>query len=48
MSLSAQSIEDAKALALAAIESADSLEALKVAKLAHVGDKSPIARANQH
>jgi len=47
MSLSAQSIEDAKALALAAIESADSLEALKVAKLAHVGDKSPIARANQ-
>ncbi len=47
MSLSAQSIEDAKALALAAIASADSLEALKEAKLAHVGDKSPIARANQ-
>ncbi len=47
MSLSAQSIEDAKALALSAIESADSLEALKEAKLAHVGDKSPIARANQ-
>ena len=48
MSLSAQSIEDAKALALAAIESADSLEALKVAQVAHVGAKSPIARANQH
>jgi len=47
MSLSAQSIEDAKALALLAIEAADSLEALKEAKLAHVGDKSPIARANQ-
>ena len=47
MSLSAQSIEDAKALALAAIASADSLEALKEAKLAHVGDKSPIALANQ-
>ncbi|MEI6220331.1 MAG: phenylalanine--tRNA ligase subunit alpha [Actinomycetes bacterium] len=47
MSLSAQSIEDAKAHALTAIAAANSLEELKEAKLAHVGDKSPIARANQ-
>jgi len=47
MSLSAQSTEDAKAHALTAIAAANSLEELKEAKLAHVGDKSPIARANQ-
>ena len=47
MILSAQSIEDAKAHALTAIAAANSLEELKEAKLAHVGDKSPIARANQ-
>ena len=47
MSLSAQSIEDAKGLALQAIAGANSLDTLKEVKLAHVGDKSPIARANQ-
>jgi phenylalanyl-tRNA synthetase alpha chain len=47
MSLSAQSIEDAKGLALQAIAGANSLDTLKEVKLAHVGDKSPIARANR-
>ena len=47
MSLSEQAIDAAKEQALAAIESADSLEALKEIKSAHVGDKSPLARANQ-
>ena len=47
MSLSQQSIDDAKAAALTAITSASSLEELKEIKLAHVGDRSPIARANQ-
>ncbi len=46
MSLSEQSIECAKEEALTAINAADSLEALKEVKTAHVGDKSPIARAN--
>ena len=47
MSLSAQAIEDAKVEALSAIAGAEDLEALKEVKSAHVGDKSPIARANQ-
>ena len=47
MSLSEQSIETAKEEALAAISAADSLEAIKEVKAAHVGDKSPISRANQ-
>ena len=47
MTLSEQSIEDAKSHALAAIAAADSLEALKEVRLQHAGDKSPIARANQ-
>jgi len=47
MSLSEISIEDAKAAALAAIATADSLDHLKDVKLAHIGDRSPISRANQ-
>ncbi len=47
MSLSAQSIEDAKAHALEAIDRANSLEDLREVRLLHIGDKSPIARANQ-
>jgi len=47
MSLSAQAIEEMKADALVAIAKADSLDSLKEVKLAHVGDKSPIAKANQ-
>src|ERR1035437_9762546 len=47
MNLSAQAIEEIKTNALAAIANADSLDSLKEVKLAHVGDKSPIAKANQ-
>ena len=47
MSLSAQAIEDAKNEALSAIAAAADLEALKEVKSTHVGDKSPIAKANQ-
>ena len=47
MSLSQQAIDAAREEALAAIESAKSLEVLKEIKVAHVGDKSPLARANQ-
>src|SRR5450631_1799139 len=47
MSLSAKAIEEIKGNALAAISRADSLDSLKEVKLAHVGDKSPIAKANQ-
>ena len=50
MSLSAQAIEEIKSIeenALTAIAKADSLDSLKEVKLAHVGDKSPIAKANQ-
>ncbi len=47
MSLSEHSIDVAKAAALAAIAGATSLEELREVKLSHIGDKSPIARANQ-
>jgi phenylalanyl-tRNA synthetase alpha chain len=47
MSLSASAIESAKNDALAAISAANSLEQIKEVRTAHVGDKSPIARANQ-
>ena len=47
MSLSEQAIDAAREEAVAAIESAKSLETLKEIKVAHVGDKSPLARANQ-
>ena len=47
MSLSAESIDDARGEAITAISQANSLEALKEAKIAHVGDRSPISRANQ-
>ncbi len=47
MSLSFESIEESKGNALAAIEEARSLDSLKEVKLAHVGDKSPIAKASQ-
>lgn len=47
MTLSAEAIEAAKVDALAAIAGSDSLETLKEARLAHVGERSPIAKANQ-
>jgi phenylalanyl-tRNA synthetase alpha chain len=47
MTLSAENVESAKVLAIAAINEADSLESLKEVKLAHMGDRSPIAKANQ-
>ncbi len=47
MTLSAENVESAKVLAIAAINEADSLESLKELKLAHMGDRSPIAKANQ-
>jgi phenylalanyl-tRNA synthetase alpha subunit len=40
-------IEAIKNQALAAIDQATSLDELKEVKIAHVGDRSPIARANQ-
>ncbi len=42
-----QEIEAIKNQALAAIDQATSLDELKEVKIAHVGDRSPIARANQ-
>ncbi len=42
-----QEIEAIKNQALAAIDQATSLDELKEMKIAHVGDRSPIARANQ-
>ena len=47
MSLAEHSIEVAKDEALAAISAADSLEVIREVKAAHIGDKSPISRANQ-
>ena len=47
MSLAEHSIEVAKDEALAAIGAADSLEVIREVKAAHIGDKSPISRANQ-
>ena len=47
MSLAEHSIEVAKDEALAAISGADSLEVIREVKAAHIGDKSPISRANQ-
>ncbi len=47
MSLSVPSIESAKVEALIAITNASSLELLKEVKIAHMGDRSPISKANQ-
>ena len=47
MSLSVEAIDEIKGNALAAIADAVSLDSLKEVKLAHVGDKSPIAKSNQ-
>ena len=47
MSLSAESIDGAREEALSAISRAKSLDALKEVKIAHMGDRSPISRANQ-
>jgi len=47
MTLSAENVESARILAVTAINEADSLDGLKEAKLAHMGDRSPIAKANQ-
>ena len=46
-SLSADFVEKAVAAALAAFDSAKTLEELKAARLAHAGDKSPIALSNR-
>lgn len=45
--LSPESIDQAVADALAAIESAASLDELKEARIAHTGDRSPLALANR-
>lgn len=47
MSLSQHSIDEISGVALAAIAAASDLESLKAVKIAFVGDKSPIAKANQ-
>ena len=47
MSLTVASIESDKKAALSALLNAGNLDDLKVARLAHVGDKSPLAKANQ-
>ncbi len=47
MSLTVASIENDKQAALAALLNAGNLEDLKTVRLAHVGDKSPLAKANQ-
>lgn len=47
MNLSAQFIEEAQTDALNAIAKATSIDFLKEVKIAHIGDRSPIAKANQ-
>lgn len=47
MSLDNAEVEEIKAAALAAIASANSLDQLREVKITFVGDRSPIARANQ-
>ncbi|NQW64551.1 MAG: phenylalanine--tRNA ligase subunit alpha [Actinobacteria bacterium] len=47
MSLTVASIESDKKAALSALLNAGNLDDLKAARLAHVGDKSPLAKANQ-
>ena len=47
MSLNNAEVEEIKAAALAAIASANSLDQLREVKITFVGDRSPIARANQ-
>ena len=45
--IDAASIDEIKSKALQAIFSAENLDALKEVRISHVGDRSPIARANQ-
>ena len=45
--LAPEAVDQAVVDALAAIEAADSLEALKAARLAHAGERSPLALANR-
>ena len=47
MSLTVASIESDKKAALTALLNTGNLDDLKAARLAHVGDKSPLAKANQ-
>jgi len=47
VSLTVASIESDKKAALSALLNAENLDDLKAARLAHVGDKSPLAKANQ-
>src|SRR5690242_2413435 len=45
--LSAESVDAAVAAALAAVAAASDLDELKAVRLAHAGDKSPLALANR-
>lgn len=45
--IDAASIDEIKSKALQAISSTENLDALKEVRISHVGDRSPIARANQ-
>ncbi|MGH3455401.1 MAG: phenylalanine--tRNA ligase subunit alpha, partial [Nocardioidaceae bacterium] len=45
--LHADEVAKARDAGLAAIEAADSLETLKQARIAHAGDRSPLALANR-
>lgn len=47
MSMSNAEISEIQSAALAAINEAKTLESLREVKISHVGDRSPIARANQ-
>ena len=47
MSLDSNSINAIKESALKAIGSASNLDALREVRVSHVGDRSPIAKANQ-
>jgi len=47
VSLDNAGIEQIKANALSAIKASQSLDELREVRIAHVGDRSPIARANQ-
>jgi len=47
VSIAPNQIADIKSAALVAIEGAQDLDSLKNVKIAHVGDRSPIAKANQ-
>jgi phenylalanyl-tRNA synthetase alpha chain len=47
MALSAEQIKSDRDIAISAISAASSLEDLKQLKIDHIGDKSPLSKANQ-